>query len=124
MPGFSLAESLDPLNFDFRPFIDVSGVIPEPTSDQVSEFQRVLFTTIPIKGGKLDVEAFKAHIAAMPEGSTVEDDLYKAVADVCSGTPSVEQIKALPFRGQRAFVGYVMGTFLADPLSRLPGTNA
>lgn len=130
MAKFNLVDEVDVLEFDFRtpsnpdgPF----GVIPEPSADQLSVFRTRLSDLIPTVtdnagNTKIDVKALSARVSNEAEGSALEGALYQSVADLCSGSPSVEQVRSLPFRGQRAFVGWIMGTFVSDPQSA-PATN-
>lgn len=105
----------DEMTFDFSKFGGPTGVIPEPSTRQIETFMEVLRQTMPTtrddQGHEvLDVPA----IAEIAKDSDLEAVLYSAVADVCSGHPSVQEIMALPFRPQRRFIGWLLGTLL-DP---------
>jgi len=131
MAKFNLAEAVDQLEYDFRTPANPDGeygIIPEPTSDQIAAFRTVLAATFPTTIGPtgeavVDIKALAAKVQTADEGSALEDLLYQAVTDLCSGHPSNEAIRGLPFRGQRAFVGWIVGTFLQDPQSA-PATKS
>lgn len=103
----------DEMSFDFSAYGGPVGVIPEPTSTQIEVFLETLRQTMPTTEDEeghvtLDIQA----ISALEEGTDLEALLYGAVASVCSDHPTAAQIKALPFRPQRRFVGWLLGTLL------------
>lgn len=112
----------DELTYDFTKYIpDAKGVIPEPTSEQIQHFTQTLQKIMPSKtitdenGNErnvLDIEKIKEEYGE--DGSEVELTLAAAVSQVCSGTPTAEQILALPYRVKRRFTGWITGTLL-DP---------
>jgi len=113
--GFKAEQEIDILDFDFRPYAEVSGVTPEPTTEQLKTFQRTMKALI---GPQLE---------AIKEGKPIElpddeeDELYEellsAVADLCSQTPSYEELHDLPFRLQQHFLGYMVGKFVSPEMS-------
>jgi hypothetical protein len=121
MGSFVLADELDEINYDFRPYVDASGTVPEPSDKQIEKFREVLLSIFePIlskNGGSFD----KANIAEavsqlseeeMKESAKAQDKLLHAIASLCSNQPSFAEIKKLPWRGQRKFMGWVFGVFL------------
>lgn len=127
MAKFDVAEAVDELSYDFEKFVPgAKGVIPEPTNEQLGAFRRAIADSIPIREGDdgkptIDFAALKDKVED-DEGAALEAALYQAIADLTSEHPTAEQIKALPYRAQRAFVGWVMGTFLR-PEASAPATN-
>lgn len=128
MAKFDVSNEVDELSYDFEKFVPgAKGVIPEPTSDMIGEFRRAITTSIPVKEdgeGKrgIDFDALKEKVQD-DKGAGLEAELYGAVAALCSNTPSADEIKALPFRAQRAFIGWIVGMFLR-PETSAPATKA
>lgn len=120
--GFKAQDAVEALEFDFNPHVNASGVVPEPTSDQIDEFRTTLAAAYQDLG--LDPETLNAatgeggigpvleHFGAiMASTSNLETKVAKAVAVLCSGSPTEEQILALPYRVRQAFLGWMTGTF-------------
>lgn len=40
MAGFSAAAAVDPLDYDFNPYVDLKGTIPEPSDKQANKYLR------------------------------------------------------------------------------------
>jgi hypothetical protein len=132
-PKFVLAEELDTLEYDFRTPARPDaphGVIPEPTTKQLDTFSSTLrhimapMAALVADRSEPEAELSAADVAAAmatvdedeAKSRALLDELVVAVAAVCSNTPSVADIEDLPYRGQKAFIGWIMGTFL-DPES-------
>lgn len=143
MPGFILADEVEALNYDFAPYVEVQGVIPEPSEAKVKEFQRglraimapVLEKVVEVTGDGKQTERDRliAAVAAMKDtdgvaSSEAEADkqmdlMLKLCAKVCSNTPTYAQIKALPYRPRQAFVGWLVGTFIPSGEALKPATS-
>lgn len=111
------AADVEDLTYDFTKYAPgVQGTIPEPTSDQIEKLveilRRVFPTKVNEKTGKTEIDVSKIN-DQVAEGSDQEGLLYAALADFTSDQPSVEDIKALPFRPQRRFVGWLIGQFFS-----------
>lgn len=132
--SFQLEEEIDELSYNFATKANPTGptgVIPEPSSKQIETFRRKLRT---LMGPVLDAQLKAAdmtpaeRVAALNDvedggdGDTRTHDMLVAVAEICSNQPSVEQIEALPFRGQQVFIGWIVGVFL-NPNSPTPATS-
>lgn len=124
MSKFNVTDSVDELTYNFKPFVDAEGTIPEPSSKQLSAFQSRLLELVPVTAdGKIDTAELVNRTKAEDEGSEkLTHELYLAIATLCSNSPNVEQLEALPFRAQQAFVGWIMGTF-ANPEASAPATK-
>jgi hypothetical protein len=121
--GFSAESELDELSFNFRPYVEVEGVIPEPSAAQIKQFQKALRTLFGDslveqaraveKGGITAADVEKA-IRDFDEDDESEklEQLFQAVARVCSDIPNYIQLSALPYRMQQHFLGWIMGKFL------------
>lgn len=132
MTKFSAKDALEPLTFDFRPYTDAQGEVPEPSDDLVAEFYAGLSATLK---DALGVDRTKGFDLEQPEqvgklfqSLTAEEHklLYTAMRDlhvaVCGGTPDAEDVAALPYRLRQAFYGVVQG-WLRPEASR-PATDA
>jgi hypothetical protein len=141
--GFDAGKSVQALDFDFttiqvaddatREILkDAKGTIPEPTQDALDRFTahvRELATDPEIAalvalGDNPDPAAVVAAIGEMPEEKLlgVTEGMLSVIIDVCSGTPSEEQIRALPPRVRNAFVGWVSGE-LVGPTGPTPASG-
>lgn len=129
--AFSITDAVDALTYDFRPYCDAHGVVPEPSPLQIRRFQRVMNETqqqiiamsrtinnlddlenqIEVMGAVLDMVHETG--ADSDEGSEIERNLMEGMAAVCSGTPSVEDLNSLPYRGLQAFAGWLVGKFIS-----------
>lgn len=116
MANFDAGAVVDVLDYDFTAFLPgVQGVIPEPSGQAIETLTEVLRRVMPTKtdeNGKmtLDIDAVEREVK---EGSDVESILYTAIADFCQQTPNVEQLRRLPYRVQRAFIGWLLGKFFS-----------
>lgn len=121
--SFVLSEELDVLTFDFSSVGGAKGVIPEPSSVQITTFQRDLrhamapSLAIMKQVGSTDLTSITQEtLDALDEADETAGQTMDAVADavaaLCSNSPSAEDIKKLPFRGQQVFVGWIAGKFL------------
>lgn len=118
--GFD-AGDVEALSYDFRDY-GPKGVTPEPTTDQIRHFRkRVLATFNSLKTDGDDTELGGDNLAvrflSLPpeQRDEVNDDLVDAVAELCAGHPTLEEIRALPARIRSGFVGSIFEAF-ADPL--------
>jgi hypothetical protein len=113
--GFQASEAVETLTYDFNPYKDAKGTIPEPTSKQVDAFRRAVMAVVEnlglspeqIKSGKID---FTMIGDLMEKAGVVEGETLDAVADLTGIPHSV--LRALPYRVQAAFTGYIVGVFL------------
>lgn len=127
MGKFNAAQAVESLEYDFTAFGGPAGTIPEPSNKQVKTF----FNTVRAisqglrlddvaRAGELD-EAAQKDLAEFLAGLTDEqleereDDIAQAVHDLCSGTPSAEEYKNLPYRVQGAFGAWLAGELRPEP---------
>jgi len=122
--SFVLEDELDALNYDFRPYVDSHGVIPEPSSTQIKELQAAMRSALRPALENLAVDADTADVKQLLTAlaEPTKDDIRKAekaekaivqaIADCCSGTPSVEDLTDLPWRAQQMFIGWLSGVLL------------
>lgn len=129
MAKFDLSEALETLDYDFSPHgtprkSGPHGIVPEPSTGQIEAFTRIMRALVgPMMADQeaaqnMTPTEIAAKLADVDEDEAEArekiDALTQAIADLCSGQPSAEDIKSLPFRGRQAFFGWVVGTFL-DP---------
>lgn len=134
MGTFTAATAAEALEYDFAPYTDAKGTIPEPSDKKIGDFL----------AGLKDVfgEAQKAGIEAM-DGLNPDDpaavvgaldsldptkivsvmaDMAKLYADLCSGKPNLTQIQRLPLRIRVRFFAWLM-TEVVRPEAGMPGGN-
>lgn len=123
MSTFELENELDVIHYNFNPFVEAEGDIPEPSDDQIDKFRKAMlkiFDPVVSKaGGDLTEEHLRAIAAKfdsseIEESSKIQEKLLRAIAALCSNQPSYVELKKVPFRGQKKFIGWIMGIYL-DP---------
>jgi len=116
--GFRAKDVVPTLDFDFRPFLDVHGVSPEPSRKQVRHFQREIRRVFGLSDDMDDEKQASVQIlkfmASLSEEQMSEHDeeLAQVYGEVCSEKPTAEQILELPHRQQQAYIGYLTGELL------------
>jgi hypothetical protein len=108
--GFQAEDVVEKLEWDFRPYVDASGVAPEPTTEQVLHFAETLRDILKAEDDA-PVASLSSVLAALSDGdvSGQNEKIVAAFADLCSDQPSAGQIHGLPHRQQQAFLGYIFG---------------
>lgn len=104
--AFKASAAADDLKFDLRPFVDVTGIMPEPSYDLRDKFLARIEEVFP--------EGTNANIS-VEELRGKEREMIDAVAELSQGTPTAEQLGALPPRMLYAFFGWLVGEISADP---------
>ena len=128
---FDATEDVDPLEFNFAPYADAKGVVPEPSEAQVAAFYVGLSSNMERALGKdrmagvdpTDPLSMADLLQSLTEEDQAKlgDSLLELHANVCGGEPSREHIAALPFRLRRMFYGAVQGWL--RPEGWKPATN-
>lgn len=131
MSKFDAAKAVEPLEYDFKPYADVSGTVPEPTDDQVAKFYGDLGHQFELALGEERLEGHDmtepADVAGLylsldaDDHSRIYEQMLNLHAEVCSGQPDRDAIAALPFRLRRAWYGMVQGWL--RPEVSTPATN-
>lgn len=118
MPKFEALAVVEPLEFNWNPYYDLEGTIPEPTEEQLGQFFTDIMdvqkqTAKSMKGidPAASPEKMMAVLAKLPDGSLAAllARMNKPYADLCSGFPSEEQIGKLPPRVRLAFFTWLGG---------------
>lgn len=115
MPGFDGAAAVERLDWKFS--TDAAGVIPEPSTTQVGAFFDQLHVILDRPGDEKPSETV-AYLASLSHDQMMlaDEKLLAAYAALCTDSPSIEQLTALPHRERQAFFGWVIGQLL-DPTS-------
>src|ERR1044072_154561 len=117
MAGFDAATAVEPMGYDFTKYDAGKGVVPEPSTKEMQDFQRE-FAKVMRKGQALEV----SDEDAMKMTETGCDKLQKAPAAIaksrtdritglCEGEPAQEDVAKLPFRVKTAFSKWLMEQF-------------
>lgn len=108
--AFKADRVVNALEFDFRPHVEAFGITPEPSDRLVEDFQFTMReVTKPYIKGEEDLDDITAD-----EYRSIQEEILDAIGALTQGVPSREEIEALPFRIQRAYVAW-MQKELTDP---------
>lgn len=122
--SFVSSEAIDGLDYDFTAHGGGSGSIPEPSSWQVDAFRQFLgkqFEAAQASSGNSGDEerelTTRERVKLLSDVLSKDDsegraEILDACSAMCSGTPSVEELAALPYRLQQKFFGWLTGVFL------------
>lgn len=131
MPKFDAGSVVEPLDYDFTtvkgyPHRKAKGVIPEPTDQQVAKLigsLRDAMTDAKSLAGddSTEVQDFSDPAAFLGQLDGYDPEKFlsvyasvaKAYADLCSGSPSLEEITALPMRVRLRFFAWLMQEVVA-----------
>lgn len=118
--GFKATEEVEELSYDFNPHFAAKGVIPEPTTDAVEAYRRVIFDSIKdVASDMLDLDPetdvdkvdWTTKVdEVFAKSKEVEDSATLATAELTGLDP--DMLFALPYRVRVAFMGWIMGVFL------------
>lgn len=136
MPKFDAGALASQLEFDFTGAgVDAKGIIPEPSDkligeyldDIVESFQKLAKLGDLASLDPTDPQALTAAMQAIngKEFVAALDDVAKAAAKLCGGTPSLAQIRKLPLRIRQHFFAYLQREVVnpeAGPGAGTPGT--
>jgi hypothetical protein len=142
MPKFDAGSVVEPLDYDFTtvkgyPHRKAKGVIPEPTDEKIAAFighlRDSMTSAKSLAGdGSGAVEDFTDPTAFLGQLDSYDPDkflsVYSGVAsaysELCSGTPSPEEISALPLRVRLRFFAWVMQEVVSPEAGTGAGTAA
>lgn len=134
MPQFDAVGIVEALECKLLPYAQFDGVIPEPSDQQVGEYLTGLKKIIEADRARREARA-KVDVTDPEQVRQALDDmtpqefaaqagemaeLYSAL---CSGTPSKEQILAVPRRARLVFYTWLQGEVL-NPEAVTPAGNA
>ena len=127
--AFTAATAVSALNYDLRPYAEIDGTVPEPSSKAIDAFFARLQEMAKEAGADLDDDAKPQEIAqAVTEidenaMSNMTDSLLKATVELTEGNPTRKELDNLPFRVQHAFFNWLVGEIM-DPIERRSATRA
>jgi hypothetical protein len=132
MASFVLSEEVSSLEYNFEPYAG-KGTIPEPSSLQITAFKKGLAQMVEYSARNEDIDVdveklptseYAARLSKLLREDTSEydDKVLHMIADVCSDTPSYDDLTALPFRARQAFLGWVIGALIVPEAPR-PATS-
>ena len=131
MPGFVADGVVEALDYDFNPYVPASGTIPEPTDKQVAGFLSgikaivsAMESEVPSDIDPADTAAVLAAIDDLDPEKTIEQmsKMCKVYSDLCSGTPTEQQIADLPMRVRSIFFVWLQ-TEVMSPEAATPVGN-
>jgi hypothetical protein len=113
--GFDASNAVEALDWDFAPHVQASGTVPEPSDRILRGFQAAMtrnLTDLGVDRAQLgSPQQLVAALADVDEKKLEKaaDKVNKALADLCQGSPSLEQLEQLPPRVRNAFMGWLTG---------------
>ena len=116
MAGFKAQGVVEALDYDFSPYVKVSGTIPEPTDRQIADFLGGLKALLKEVEADLpqdaDLNDPGTLLAAMDNLDTeitikVTGKMCVIYGKLCSGTPTERQIQDLPPRIRQVFFAWL-----------------
>lgn len=117
--AFDASNAVESFDFNLAPYADSKGTVPEPSSDQVAQFYTDLQTgfeaVLPAdRVADYDLSSptdlLKLNLSlTVDETKALYDRHLDTYAAVCQGTPSRDDLEALPFRLRQAFYGALVG---------------
>lgn len=126
--GFLAEDAVEPLWWNFRPYVDADGTTDEPSDEQVRQMNLALRdSTKRVTGEDIDPEDRRAVARAYNRLSDdqlrqIEDETVGAIVHVTVLSPTREQIEALPFRLRRKYIRSLLKD-INDPESEASDTN-
>lgn len=133
MSGFDLGDEVDVLSYDFTTGPGGwdpangpgKGTIGDPTRHQIRSFQRTLSNALHLPPGA-DQEQMTAALSKLDvEGQErLAEATVDALAGLCAGSPSRQEIATLSVRAFNAFTGYIYGVlFESNPTVQANATS-
>jgi hypothetical protein len=126
MGKFQAQTAVEALEYDLRPYVDKSGIIPEPTTQQLADYfekSRTIAKDVMALKSRVDAakgsddpdidelseEEINEIVTDLESINVVEmqEQMVQLIADLCSQEPSTEDILGLPFRVRTEFVKWV-----------------
>ena len=110
--GFDLSKQVKALDYNLGD--GVRGTVPEPSPKSVNRYQSRMRENVKATGRDVDISNMEDLLKVL--GSLTEDDMnaiyednLDAVAELCDGAPTRDQLAELPHRAFQAFVGWLSG---------------
>lgn len=132
MPAFDAGSVVEPLTWNFaslkdpggKPYVDKSGVVREPTDRQLADYLAGIKKLLKDFRGKLPDDLMSGTASPAELTSAVDDldpetvtefhaALAGVVAELCSGSPSTEDLLKLPIRIRSVFYTWLQQEVMA-----------
>lgn len=118
------------LRYDFKAYGGVQGIIPDPSDTKIEEFMRGMrdaaqeFSTEEVDVDNLTAEELQELMAddSNLRIKDAQDTMMGLLGELCDGSPSKEQLLALPLRVRMRFTRWLQEKLL-DPESDAAGTT-
>lgn len=135
--GFDAASIVEPLNYNFDTLakmkeytnpdgtsmfpelVGVYGTTKEPSDEAVQKMQRAFIdATKGLNPGEdVDPDDQRAVAKALNElpreaFAKAEEDILSALAELCQGSPTRDQLAALPYRQKREYIKWLQGQLM------------
>lgn len=131
MPKFDPSTIGGAIEYDFSKWNGPKGEVPEPSRNAVVKFTTQV--TEALKAANVvnsDVETMSPGEIKDTVDKIDDEEVFKrltvtlldAMAEVCDGFPSRDELDNLPYRPFLGFFGYLMGT-LTNPEASVPDTT-
>lgn len=133
MPKFDASSIGGDLEYDFSRWNGPTGVVPEPPRSAVNSMMKSISAAFKETGlrdqneddDSLTPEDVESTMSKVDDEEVFEKltiQLLDALAKLCSGSPSREDLEKLPYRPFMGFFGYLIGN-LTNPEGSKPGTT-
>lgn len=110
--GFVASTEVEPLDYSFKPHLDLEGTLVEPSTKAVEAFQAEVIKAVSESGldpAKIKDVGLEDIAGLMVKANDVSNKMVAAACHLTGLTRG--QVGALPWRVQQAFVGWIMGLF-------------
>jgi hypothetical protein len=122
LAGFKAEGVVEALDYDFNPYVQVRGTIPEPTDRQIADFLGDMKALLKEVEGDLptdvDLNDQGAILAAMDSLDTevtirMTSKMCEIYSRLCSGTPTEKQVHDLPPRIRQIFFNWLQAEVMS-----------
>jgi hypothetical protein len=133
MAGFNAGSVVEPLDYDFRPFVDAHGTITEPTDAKIAAYLDGIKAIIKKAEGLIpegvDENDPGALVKALDnlEASAVVGvmgEMAELYSKLCSGKPTKAQILNLPMRIRQVFFAWLQSEVMSPEVVTGAGNGA
>ncbi|MGH3503718.1 MAG: hypothetical protein ACRDQA_22910 [Nocardioidaceae bacterium] len=113
--GFAAESAVEPMDFDLNPYVELSGTIPEPSSQDIEKYQKSIAKAYKDAGvDPSEIESQGVPLDRLDEVLGKSAEINKAMIAATATLTAIpsNKLKMLPHRILQAFLGWVMGQFL------------
>jgi hypothetical protein len=116
--GFNAAKAVEPLDYDFEPFVtgaEAKGTVPEPSQQAMAGYRKAVLTVINEYKDVSDADPTELDGEALDKvterGEELEKRMDELTARLCKNTPSQETLAKLPWRHKVLFSKWLQEEF-------------